>query len=63
VVESLGPVGRNVFDDALADLGGEVKSPVEIERLVASLVREIDGASEAQEFVKRVRRALESLAS
>jgi hypothetical protein len=44
-------------------LGGEVKSPVEIERLVASLVREIDGASEAQEFVKRVRRALESLAS
>jgi hypothetical protein len=34
-----------------------------MDRLIASLVREIDDPNEAQEFVTRVRRALEALAS
>jgi len=63
LVESLGPVGRSVWERVLADSGGEVRSPAEMDRLIASLVDEIDNADEGQQFVTRVRRALESLAS
>jgi hypothetical protein len=63
LVESLGPVGRSIWQRVLADTGGEVRDPVEMDRLIASLVSEIDNPGEAQEFVRRVRRALESLAS
>jgi hypothetical protein len=62
-VESLGPVARSVWERVLAESGGEVRDPGEMDRLIASLVREIDNPNEAQEFVTRVRRALEALAS
>ena len=61
-VESLGPIGRGVFQSVTADLGGELKSPKAIERLVAALVATIDDGSDAADFVRRVRRALEALA-
>ncbi len=63
LVESLGPVARSVLDRALVNFGGTVKDPAEVERLVATLVREIDDPHEAQQFVARLRRALETLAS
>jgi hypothetical protein len=61
--ESLGPVARSVWERVLADAGGEVRDPAGMDRLIASLVQEIDDPNDAQEFVTRVRRALEALAS
>jgi hypothetical protein len=63
LVESLGPVARSVWERVLADAGGEVRDPAGMDRLIASLVREIDDPNDVQEFVTRVRRALEALAS
>lgn len=63
LVESLGPVARSVLDRALVNFGGTIKDPAEMERLVATLVQEIDDPHEAQHFVARLRRALETLAS
>ncbi len=63
LVEILGPVARSVWERALIDSGGTIGEPVAMDRLIATLVGEIDNASEGQEFVARVRRALESLAS
>ena len=63
LVESLGPVARSVWERVLADASGEVRCPADMDRLIAALVREIDNPDDGQEFVTRVRRALESLAS
>ena len=61
--ESLGPVARSIWEGVLADAGGEVRDPAGMDRLIAALVQEIDDPNDAQEFVTRVRRALEALAS
>jgi hypothetical protein len=63
LVESLGPVGRNICDRAIVDLGSEVTDAGGMERLVACLVLQIDNANEAHAFVTRVRHTLDSLAS
>jgi hypothetical protein len=63
VIESLGPLGRSVWQRVLGDFVGPIQDPWGIGQLVASLVEAIDDPVEAQEFIARVRRGLESLAA
>jgi len=62
-VESLGPIGKGVFQAVISELGNAPKSPLEIERLAALLAAKMDDGHDRVDFARRVRRSLESLAS
>ncbi len=63
LLEYVGPAAANVCGDNILKLGGHIRSPHQLERLIAMLANEIGDEQESREFIDRVREDLHQLSS